>query len=112
MRVGLVNIEPKVFNTAYMQIAAYHKGRGDTVEWWLPLIHRHFDVVYCSSLFDFTDKSGIPDDVICGGTGFDVTSRHISRLPDKLSVVQPGMYQGLSLVHSAGQGGRDKGGRA
>jgi len=75
MRVGLVNIEPKVFNTAYMQIAAYHKGRGDTVEWWLPLIHRHFDVVYCSSLFDFTDKSGIPDDVICGGTGFDVTSR-------------------------------------
>jgi len=26
-------------------------------------------------LFDFTDKSEIPDDVICGGTGFDVTSR-------------------------------------
>jgi len=75
MRVGLINIEPKIFNTAYMQIAAYHKGRGDSVEWWLPLTHRRLDVVYCSSLFDFTDKSAIPDDVICGGTGFDVTSR-------------------------------------
>jgi len=32
-------------------------------------------VVFCSSLVDYTDKSEIPDDVICGGTGFDVTSR-------------------------------------
>lgn len=75
MKVGLINIEPKIFNTAYMQIASYHRGRADIVEWWMPLMHRGFDVVYCSSIFDFTDKSGIPDDVICGGTGFDVTSR-------------------------------------
>ncbi len=75
MKVGLIDIEPKVFNTAYMQISAFHKNRGDTVEWWTPLEHRQFNVVYCSSLFDFTDKSGVPDDVICGGTGFDVTSR-------------------------------------
>jgi hypothetical protein len=75
MKVGLIDIEPKVFNTANMQISAFHKARGDTVEWWTPLEHRGFDVVYCSSLFDFTDKLGIPDDVICGGTGFDVSSR-------------------------------------
>jgi len=79
MKVGLIDIEPKIFNTAYMQIATYHKGRGDTVEWWTPLEHKMFDVVYCSSLFDYTDKSEVPDDVICGGTGFDVTSR-ISRV--------------------------------
>lgn len=75
MKVGLINIEPKIFNTAYMQISTFHKKRGDTVEWWTPIEHRLFDVVYCSSLFDYTDKSEIPDDVICGGTGFDVTSR-------------------------------------
>ena len=75
MRVGLIDIEPKIFNTAYMQIARYHKDKGDTVEWWTPLEHRRFGVVYCSSLFDFTDKSEIPDDVICGGTGFNVASR-------------------------------------
>ena len=82
MKVGLINIEPKIFNTAYMQISAYHKGRGDIVEWWTPLEHRGFDVVYCSSLFDLTDKSEIPDDVICGGTGFDVTSRLLRVMED------------------------------
>lgn len=82
MKIGLINIEPKIFNTAYMQIARYHKDKGDTVEWWTPLEHKRFDVVYCSSLFDFTDKSEIPDDVICGGTGFDVTSRISKMMED------------------------------
>lgn len=75
MKIGLINIEPKIFNTAYMQIAAYHKKRGDSVEWWAPLTDKLFDHVYCSSLFDFTDKSEVPARAICGGTGFDVTSR-------------------------------------
>lgn len=75
MRVGLIDIEPKVFNTAYMQIAAYHKKYGDTVEWWMPLTDRQFDMVYCSSIFTYTDKSEVPKRAICGGTGFDVTSR-------------------------------------
>lgn len=82
MRVGLINIEPKVVNTAYMQIAYYYKRRGDTVEWWSPLTHRQFHAVFCSSLFDYTDKSEIPDDVICGGTGFDVTSQLSSEIED------------------------------
>jgi hypothetical protein len=75
MKVGLINIEHKIVNTAYMQISQYHKQKGDTVEWWTPLEHRLFDVVYCSSLFDFTDKSQIPKDVITGGTGFNINSR-------------------------------------
>lgn len=75
MKIGIINIEPKVFNTAYMQIASYHKQRGDTVEWWTPLTDRQFDHIYCSSIFDFTDKSEVPKRAICGGTGFDVTSR-------------------------------------
>lgn len=79
MKIGLIDIESKIFNTAYMQIAQYHKERGDTVEWWSPLTDRQFDHVYCSSLFDYTDKSEVPKRVICGGTGFDVTSR-LSRM--------------------------------
>lgn len=75
MKIGLINIEPKIFNTAYMQIAYYHRARGDTVEWWTPLEDRLFDHVYCSSLFDYTDKREVPSRAICGGTGFDVTSR-------------------------------------
>lgn len=75
MKVGIIDIEPKIFNTAYMQIASYYKQQGDIVEWWTPITHRQFHVVFCSSLFTYTDKSDIPKDVICGGTGFDVTSR-------------------------------------
>lgn len=75
MRIGLINIEPKIFNTVYMQIATYHKRQGDTVDWWSPLTDRQFDHVYCSSIFDFTDKSEVPERAICGGTGFDVMSR-------------------------------------
>lgn len=75
MRIGIINIEPKINNTAYMQIAAHHRARGDEVEWWSPLTDRRFDHVYCSSLFDFTDKSEVPERAICGGTGFDIHSR-------------------------------------
>lgn len=75
MEIGMIDIEPKVFNTALMQISQYYKERGDEVEWWSPITHRRFDVVFCSSLFDYTDKTDIPDDVICGGTGYDVHSR-------------------------------------
>jgi len=75
MKIGIINIEPKIFNTAYMQIACYHRARGDTVEWWTPLTDHLFDHVYCSSLFDYTDKSEVPDRAICGGTGFDISSQ-------------------------------------
>lgn len=74
MKIGIINIEPKIFNTALMQIASYHRARGDTVEWWSPLTDKQFDHVYCSSLFDYTDKSEVPERAICGGTGFDITS--------------------------------------
>lgn len=75
MNIGLIDIEPKIFNTAYMQISAYHKAQGDTVGWWSPLTDRQFDHVYCSSLFDYTDKSEVPARAICGGTGFCIKSR-------------------------------------
>lgn len=75
MRIGLINIEPTIFNTAYMQLAGYYRARGNTVDWWSPLMDRQFDHVFCSSIFTFTDKSEVPDRAICGGTGFDVSSR-------------------------------------
>lgn len=74
MNIGIIDIEPKIFNTALMQISRYHKDRGDKVEWWSPLTDKQFDHVFCSSIFDFTDKSEVPKRAVCGGTGFDVTS--------------------------------------
>jgi len=75
MNIGLIDIEPKIFNTALMQIAYYHKEKGDTVEWAAPLEYDKYDKLYCSSLFTYTDKSQVPDRAICGGTGFDLTTK-------------------------------------
>lgn len=75
MKVGLIDIEPKIINTAYMQIAGYHRSRGDDVGWAAPLEYDKYDILYCSSLFDFSNKSQVPKQAICGGTGFNLTSR-------------------------------------
>ena len=58
-----------------MQVSQYHKNQGDEVHMYSPLYHDWYDKVYAFSLFDFTDKSYVRDDMIVGGTGFDITSR-------------------------------------
>ncbi len=74
MKIGLIDIEPKIVNTVLMQIAYHHKEQGDIVEWAAPLCYGQYDKLYCSSLFTYTDKSQIPPRAICGGTGFDLTT--------------------------------------
>lgn len=75
MRVGLYNLEPKIVNTAMMQVSSYHKRRGDDVEPYSPLFLDTYDKVYCFSLFDFTPKHYVKPEMHCGGTGFDIHSR-------------------------------------
>ena len=74
MKIGLIDIEPKIFNTALMQISHHHKQQCDSVEWAMPFEYNNYDKLYCSSLFDFTDQSQLPDRTICGGSGFDLTT--------------------------------------
>ncbi len=76
MIIGLHDAEKDYFkskktfpNYALMKIAAWHKARGDTVDWWNPLYR--YDRVYSSKVFDFTPTDQyLPDDVIRGGTGY------------------------------------------
>lgn len=82
MRIGLYNLEPKINNSAMMQVSQYHKQQGDTVEIYSPLFHDSYDKVYAFSLFDFTDKGYVRDDMITGGTGFDITSRLPKEIED------------------------------
>lgn len=56
-------------NYAIMKISAYHKARGDQVEWWNPL--KKYDLVYSSKIFDFTPTDPyLPEEAIRGGTGY------------------------------------------
>ena len=64
------HFKEKVFpNYALMKISAWHKARGDKVEWWNPL--KRYDRVYSSKIFDFTPIDPyLPEDAIRGGTGY------------------------------------------
>ena len=72
MKIGLYNLEPKIVNTAMMQVSKYHKQVGDLVKIYNPF--EKFDKIYAFSIFDFTDKGYVTKEMICGGTGFDVNS--------------------------------------
>jgi len=58
-------------NVALMKISAFHKQQGDTVEWYSSF--SDYDKVYSSKVFTWTKRDPyLPQDTICGGTGFDI----------------------------------------
>ena len=74
-KIGLYNLEPKINNSAMMQVSYYHKQQMDKVEIYNPKKHDDYDKIYAFSLFDFTPKDGVTEDMIVGGTGFDIASK-------------------------------------
>lgn len=75
MKIGLIDVDGHHFpNLALMRISAYHKQKGDEVEWWWSDFI-HYDIVYKSKIFSDTYSKDIPDpmnadSVIRGGTGY------------------------------------------
>lgn len=89
MRIGLVSVDSHNYiNYALAKISAYHKSRGDSVEWADPMFGE-YDKVYMSKIFTFT-----PDDtncyntkeVECGGTGY---GDYTKVLPEEIDRLQP-----------------------
>lgn len=78
MKVGLIDVDGHHFpNLALMRISAYHKAKGDEVEWWLGDLW-HYDIVYMSKIFSDAYSSDVDepmnaDKVIKGGTGYCIT---------------------------------------
>ena len=75
MKIGLYNLEPAIVNTAMMQVSTYHKLNNEDVYIYSPLFHDEYDKIYAFSIFDYTDKGYVRDDMITGGTGFDIKSK-------------------------------------
>lgn len=78
MRIGLIDVDGHNFpNLALMRISAYHKARGDQVEWWWSDFI-HYDIVYMSKIFSDAYTKDVPeplnaDKVIKGGTGYCIS---------------------------------------
>ena len=76
-KIGLIDVDGHNFpNLALMRISAYHKSKGDTVEWWWSDFV-HYDVVYMSKVFSDAYSPDVPeplnaDKVIKGGTGYQI----------------------------------------
>lgn len=87
MKIGLIDIDSKIPNIALMKLSAYHKAKGDNVEWWKgTLFHKRYDKVYASKVFDFSKLPiDIPKDVEIGGTGYDINKK----LPDEIEYLCP-----------------------
>lgn len=77
MRIGLIDVDGHNFpNIPLMKLSAWHKQRGDHVEWYSPLISGHMDKVYMSKVFSFTPdyEYFIDADVIeKGGSGYCIS---------------------------------------
>ena len=76
MDIGLLAVDSAYPNLALMKISAYHKARGDNVEWYNSLCH--YDKVYAAKVFSFTlDYSYYinADQVEKGGTGYDISKK-------------------------------------
>lgn len=78
MNIGLIDVDGHNFpNFALMRVSAYHKARGDQVEWATPF--NQYDKVMASKVFTFTPDFNyltLQADIIeKGGTGYNIASR-------------------------------------
>lgn len=79
MKIGLIDVDSHNFpNLCVMKISAWHKAKGDTVEWCNPLLH--YDKIYMSRVFDdnYTDDfltALNADEIIKGGTGYGLENK-------------------------------------
>ena len=89
MQIGLIDVDSHNFpNLALMKLSAYHKARGDSVEWWNGL--KQYDRVYQSKVFTelYTPDNDfviMADEIIKGGTGYDLKNK----LPDVIEHTYP-----------------------
>jgi len=87
--IGIYNLEPYT-NIALEKIRLYYQNEG--VRDYNPLEHHLFDKIYCSSIFTHSNKSYVTDDMICGGSGFDLTTT----LPSEIEVMKPKINIGFT----------------
>ena len=89
MKIGLIDVDGHNFpNLALMKISAYHKAKGDNVNWVIPL--ETYDLVYQAKVFDDTyskDINWMPqaEKVVKGGTGYGISNE----LADEIEHIYP-----------------------
>lgn len=108
LKIGLIDVDGRNFtNLPLMKLSAWHKARGDTVEWYEPLLHgfpnEPLDRVYMSKVFGNEYSQDYPyyvnaKEVMKGGTGYHISIKNgkevfdkekHSNLPDEVEHIYP-----------------------
>ncbi|MBA7550626.1 hypothetical protein ES705_43145 [subsurface metagenome] len=99
MKIGLFDIDSKYHNLALMKLSAWHKQKGDEVEFYNPLFKQTYNKVYCSKIFTRKIKNDgyINEDMICGGSGIGIKRK----LPKEIEHIRPD-YSLYKLNYSLG----------
>ena len=107
MKIGLIDVDGHNFpNLALMKLSAYHKAKGDSVEFYNHLNDKPYDIVYCSKVFSFTPDIYIfinAKKIVRGGTGYalhgaggeDYQRHEDTPLPEEIEHI----YPDYSLYH-------------
>lgn len=81
MNIGLISVDSNYPNLALMKISAWHKNKGDKVEWYNPF--DHYDKLYMAKVFSFTEDYlqyiTNADCIEKGGTGYDIKKSFAER---------------------------------
>ncbi len=86
MNIALCDVDSKWPNLALMKLSAWHKNKGDRVEWFTPLMAHSYDIVYASKIFTHTpDQEDLPRITTRGGTGYGVPVK----LPAAIEAMKP-----------------------
>ena len=87
MKIGLIDVDGHNYpNLPLMKISAWHKARGDHVEWYQPLFSGHMDIVYMSKVFSFTpdyEHYVDADKIVKGGSGYCISLKDGKETYDK-----------------------------
>ncbi len=73
-------------NIPLMKTSAYHKAKGDHVEWYDPMFSGHMDKVYVSKVFSFSPDFEYfidADEVVYGGSGYSISLVNSKEIYDK-----------------------------
>lgn len=69
--IALHNADNTKFpNLVLMKLSAYHKSRGDVVEWYQSLRSSIYTLIYSSKVFTWTNDLQLRGNVLFGGTGY------------------------------------------
>lgn len=87
MKIGLIDVDGHNYpNLPLMKLSAFHKNKGDQVEWYKPLISGHMDIVYMSKVFSFSPEYEFfidADKIVKGGTGYAISLKDGKEVYDK-----------------------------